>query len=75
MTATTQYTIHYLLNGVGKHFHAQASHLDDGDAIRLATRHAAEGLGNWITLDTALEIAGYKAEKVGVTKVRWNVAV
>ncbi|WP_369124958.1 MULTISPECIES: DUF6555 family protein [unclassified Pseudomonas] len=69
------FAIHYLLDGVGKHFYTLTSRLDDSDAIRLATRHAASGPENYIALGTTREMAELMAEKVGVTKVRWNAAV
>lgn len=75
MTTTIPFAIHYLLNGVGKHFYTLTSRLNDSDAIRLATRHAAVGPNNFIALGTTRESAERMAEKVGVTKVRWNAAV
>lgn len=75
MTVSIPFAIHYLLNGVSKHFYVLSCTLNDSDAIRLATRHAALGRSNLIALGTARHIAELMAEKVGVTKVRWNVAV
>ncbi|MCS3471091.1 hypothetical protein M2401_004852 [Pseudomonas sp. JUb42] len=75
MTIDTLYTIHYLLDGVVKHFYARAAHLDDSNAIRLAAMHASESLKGWIALGSSWEVATQRAEKIGVTKVRWNASV
>ncbi len=69
------YMIHYVFDGAGKHFCVTATRLDDGDAIRLAMQHAADGPDNYIALGTHRQLAERSAEKVGVTKVRWNLAV
>lgn len=75
MKIDTLYTIHYLFDGIGKHFYTHATALDDGDAIRLAAMHASESLKNWISLGTPWEVATLRAERIGVTKVRWNASV
>lgn len=75
MIINTLYTIHYLFDGVVRHFHARATRLDDSDAIRLAAMHACEGLKNWIALGTSWEVATQRAERIGVTKVRWNASL
>lgn len=75
MIINTLYTIHYLFDGVVRHFHARATRLDGSDAIRLAAMHASEGLKNWIALGTSWELATQRAERIGVTKVRWNASV
>ncbi|MFS2157430.1 DUF6555 family protein [Pseudomonas sp. Pseusp122] len=75
MSIDTVYTIHYLFDGVIRHFYARAIQLDDSNAIRLAAMHASESLKGWIALGTSWEVATQRAEKIGVTKVRWNASV
>lgn len=74
MPLYTNYMIRYVLDGVAKHFCVTASQLNDSDAIRLASRHASDSSNNFIALGTSRELAQLRAEKVGITKVRWNLA-
>lgn len=72
MSNLIPFAIHYLLFGVPAHFCAVALTFCEGDAIRMATRHAGNGRENWIPLDMNREAALLTAEKQGVTQIRWN---
>jgi hypothetical protein len=75
MTPLIPYAIHYFLYGVAQHFYTVSGKLDDLDALRLATRHAAQNPPGASTLAGPRSLAQRATDKVAVSKVRWNLAV
>ena len=68
------YKIHYLHDGKPEHFYTNATAFSESDAIRMATRHAGEGPEYWIPIGLPRESILKIADKLGITKVRWNKA-
>lgn len=75
MTALIPFAVHYLFEGVNHHFFQLAIHFTDLHAIHFAAIDACPRSSDRIELNTPRGLALSKAEALGITRIRWNVAL
>ncbi|MBK5417496.1 DUF6555 family protein [Pseudomonas sp. TH31] len=75
MSELVPYAVHYLLDGVRRHFFKLAVGFSDVQAIHSASAHAYPESGHKIASYTNLETARDKALQLGITQIRWNEAI
>jgi hypothetical protein len=75
MSELVPYAVHYLLDGVRQHFFKLAEQFSDVDAIRSASAHAFPQSDRKIAAHASPEAARLSAQRLGITKVRWNEAI
>ncbi|OYP96080.1 hypothetical protein B7L09_30945 [Pseudomonas mandelii] len=76
MSELVPYAVHSLLDGVRQHFFKLAEQFSDVDAIRSASAHAFLQSDRKIAAAHASpEATRLSAQRLGITKVRWNEAI
>ncbi|WP_392888032.1 DUF6555 family protein [Pseudomonas migulae] len=75
MTELVPYAVHYVFDGVRKHFFKLALHFSDVEAIHSASAHAYPKSSRMIGVHVTLEAARLAAQRLGITQVRWNISI
>lgn len=75
MTELVPYAVHYVFEGVRKHFFKLAVHFSDVEAIHFASAHAYPKSCRLIAAHATLEAARVAAQQLGITQIRWNISI
>jgi hypothetical protein len=75
MSELVPYAVHYVFDGVRKHFFKLALHFSDVEAIHSASAHAYPKSSRMIATHATLEAARLTAQQLGITQVRWNISI